>query len=381
MPKTETQIRSLLQSAIDRTNADFVERRSTIHMLFAALVGNTHVWMFGPPGEGKSQLARHVVSFIEGAEFFDLLMFRDRRNEEVNGPLKLSELPNDRYERKVDGYLPSAHYAMVDEGGRSSSIIRDSMLRLMNERTYRNGDQIHRAPLRAMFSGSNSLLTDEESAAFVDRFHGTVYVPRVSEEGLRTLLTRQETDPRRKAVYAPSPLLTLDDMDAATEHAKRIPYADGVLDDEFMGAVYLLHKAGIRPSTRRWMVIQNALRPIAWLMGDDEVTGKHCEWIKHFVWRTEDERRLAERLLSDAFNPSLAEAIREHDLATATYQGVPQDCHDMSAFKAANIAMRKHVRAIEALNSNDPQVADVLKRVQQMAKELVMRSRAAMGVS
>lgn len=382
--RTPDQIRAALQSAIAKTELDFAERKSVIWMIYSALVSGSHVWLFGPPGEAKSLLIRYIVSHVADSRFFDLQMYRDRRAEEVFGPLKLSELKNDKYERKTEGYLYDAHYALIDEGGRSSAIIRDGMLRIANERTYRNGDKVYPGSLEAMFSGSNSLLTDEESAAFVDRFPGIVKVPRVSEEGLEDLFIRQERDPDHKAVHMPSaPVVTLDEMHVARDAANNVTMDEDFIRGDWMRAVRALHKAGIRPSTRRWLVVQNSIRALAWLMGDDKVSAKHCEWLSNFVWRTEDERRVAEKVLSDNFNPKLSEATREHDLAKAVFDSVPTDCTDGPTFRRANVSMRKHITAIkERMDSADAsgRMETLLRDVEGWANEVRRRATDAVGV-
>ena len=56
-------------------------------------------------------------------------------------------LENDEYVRKIDGYLPTAEVAFIDEIFKANSAILNALLTLLNERLFDNGYQRITVPL------------------------------------------------------------------------------------------------------------------------------------------------------------------------------------------------------------------------------------------
>ena len=71
--------------------------------------------------------------------------------EELFGPLSMKGLEDDRYERQIEGYLPTAEVAFVDEIFKANSAILNALLTLLNERLFDNGGVRSRVPSRRSF--------------------------------------------------------------------------------------------------------------------------------------------------------------------------------------------------------------------------------------
>ena len=72
--------------------------------------------------------------------------------QELFGPLSMRALEKDEYERKTTGYLPEASVAFVDEIFKANSAILNTLLTILNERLFDNGDQRTEIPLLCMVS-------------------------------------------------------------------------------------------------------------------------------------------------------------------------------------------------------------------------------------
>src|SRR5205814_10151184 len=108
-----------------------------------------------PPGCGKSLLLDSLLSWAGGTRF-RVLFTKFAVPEECYGPVSLRALKEDRYVRVTAGKLPEADYAFLDEVMKASSAILNTLLRLLNERTFDAGDGVVReVPLKLCVAASN----------------------------------------------------------------------------------------------------------------------------------------------------------------------------------------------------------------------------------
>ena len=67
-----------------------------------------------------------TCSKLTGGRYYERLLTRFSVPEELFGPLSMRGLENDLYVRQIDGYLPTAEVAFIDEifkvGGRCSAL-------------------------------------------------------------------------------------------------------------------------------------------------------------------------------------------------------------------------------------------------------------------
>ena len=101
-------------------------------------------------------------------------------------------LEKDMYVRKIDGYLPTAQVAFVDEIFKANSAILNSLLTILNERLFDNGSERIEVPLLCLVGASNELPESEELDALYDRFLLRSSVEQVSSTALGDLLKLSE---------------------------------------------------------------------------------------------------------------------------------------------------------------------------------------------
>lgn len=119
--------------------------------------------------------------------------------DEIFGPVSISKLKDaDTYERIVDGYLPSATIAFLDEIWKAGPAIQNALLTIINEKIYRNGQFSIRVPLKGLIAASNELLAQGQGLeALWDRFLLRCLVGGIEDMGEfdRMISSTDETEP------------------------------------------------------------------------------------------------------------------------------------------------------------------------------------------
>ncbi len=248
-----SQLRERLTSVLDRLEAGLIERGRIVRLAFLAALAGEHTLLVGPPGTAKSELARRLHLAFAGARYFERLLTRFTVPEELFGPLSISALEQDRYERMTAGFLPQATIGFIDEVFKANSAILNALLTLLNEREFDNGAGRERCPLISVIGATNEVPADEVAEAFFDRFLMRLPVGPVSASGFRSLL---ELDGEKPAAV-PQPLAEADLVALqAAAAAVRLPEDVAALLAELRA---LLAGEQVYVSDRRWV-------KVAWLL-------------------------------------------------------------------------------------------------------------------
>lgn len=175
------QVAGQLSAVREHLVTAFPEREQAIDNILTAAVAGEHVLMVGPPGTGKSALAREFARCI-GGTFYEYLFSKFTTPEEFLGPFSISGLKQDKYERVLTGRLAEADVAFLDEVFKSNSASLNVMLPILNERLVFQGGRGAHIPLRIAVAASNELPTDPSLQALWDRLVLRCFVPPLQSE-------------------------------------------------------------------------------------------------------------------------------------------------------------------------------------------------------
>ncbi len=180
--KAKKRLAALAKEAKDR----FRGRDETINVVLASLASGVPAVLLGPPGTGKSAIVRTIASLCglspKQDDYFEYILTSHTMPEELFGPPDLEALRKGVFRRNTNGMLPRAKFAFLDEVFRGSSQILNTLLSILNERIFHNGNAIEDMDLIGIIAAANSTPTDSELNAFYDRFPIRTWVKSVFEE-------------------------------------------------------------------------------------------------------------------------------------------------------------------------------------------------------
>ena len=169
---TKNDIKSRFQALLHFLNEGVWEKGTEIGMGLLAAVAGESVLLLGPPGVAKSMVARRIKSAFCDAQSFEYLMSRFSTPDEIFGPVSINRLKSaDIYERNTAGFMPSSDIVFLDEIWKAGPAILNTLLTIINEKTFRNGREEMRVPLKLLIGASNELPAEGEGLeALWDRF-------------------------------------------------------------------------------------------------------------------------------------------------------------------------------------------------------------------
>jgi MoxR-like ATPase len=279
-----------LQNFRGALNASNLEREFVIDGLLATLLSKQNAFLLGVPGTGKSDLVRNICKGITAANYFGYLLTPTTDPSEVFGPVAVTKLLKDEYTRDVTGYLPDSHIGFLDELFRGSSAILNSLLTLLNERTFNNGKTIVKTPIQSIVAATNSWPDEESLQAFADRF---LFRPTV--DLLKKPVSKRRLDEWALGLVERPQVgehLTLEELHQLQDAASEVCASEEFLDR--FGSVWeMLASRNIMVSDRRRVQILKFLKAWALVQGDDELYPEHLHnSIVHIVYQTKEDQEV-----------------------------------------------------------------------------------------
>jgi MoxR-like ATPase len=274
-------------TGIREMDASLIERTDEITLVATALIARENALLVGPPGTAKSMLAQAFLDLLGGGKLFTWILNKSTSVEDIFGQLDVIRYArgDGAYVRRSHDKLPEADVAVLDELFRGNSAILNTLLPILNERTWDNGTQRIKLPLKCVISGTNNWAEDENAAdlaAFFDRFllRKTV-APIATEDGLERLLfgTNGDRDHRPKFTVS----LSTAELEQAQNEAAALSWTDAA-KQAILQIIAELKAQGIHPGDRRKLKSYNAASAYAYVQGAAQVEREHLEILQHVLW-------------------------------------------------------------------------------------------------
>lgn len=332
-------------------NRGIYEKETEISLsLLAALAGESII-LLGPPGVAKSMVARQLKTAFRDAQSFEYLMSRFSTPDEIFGPVSIQKLKtSDTYERAVEGYLPTADVVFLDEIWKAGPAIQNTLLTVINEKIFRNGNWEMHLPLKLLVAASNELPAKGEGLeALWDRFVIRIESrPIKLEKNFRAMLLDSHAD-----FLGPTDFTDSTDFSGFTGGLGHADFADNadfsdlkITSEEYAEWTERIDKIGVKievldaisairkslravnvdeaaerrniyVSDRRWKNIVRLLRTSAFMQDREEVDICDLLPIYHCLWQEPEERDAIRNIVIRALFSPFADKLVEMKNALA----------------------------------------------------------------
>lgn len=332
-------------------NRGIYEKETEISLsLLAALAGESII-LLGPPGVAKSMVARQLKTAFRDTQSFEYLMSRFSTPDEIFGPVSIQKLKtSDTYERAMEGYLPTADVVFLDEIWKAGPAIQNTLLTVINEKIFRNGNREMHLPLKLLVAASNELPAKGEGLeALWDRFVIRIESrPIKLEKNFRAMLLDSHAD-----FLGPTDFTDSTDFSGFTGGLGHADFADNadfsdlkITSEEYAEWTERIDKIGVKievldaisairkslravnvdeaaerrniyVSDRRWKNIVRLLRTSAFMQDREEVDICDLLPIYHCLWQEPEERDAIRNIVIRALFSPFADKLVEMKNALA----------------------------------------------------------------
>ena len=321
--KINQSLRARIESLLKLLNEGLYEKEEAIRLALLSAAAGESIFFLGPPGTAKSMISSRIHhAFKEGTKYFEYLMNEFSTPDEIFGSVKLKGLDEGIYEKNTNGYLPEANVAFLDEIWKSGPAILNTLLTIINEKKFRNGDKVEKVPLQVLLAASNELPKEKAGLeALYDRFIIRTMVNPVSMDNEESFFALCEKSGKELVVpeNMKSNLLTIEEVQNWSEKINEAALTDNIKEVimEIRRELEVKNQEKNREekekyyvSDRRWKKIIHLLKTSAFLCDREEVDLMDLQLITYCIWNTPKQREEVKSIVK--------EIVQEHGLECTT---------------------------------------------------------------
>ncbi len=361
--KSTQNLRKRIEHLLNLLNSGLYEKEEAIRLALLSAAAGESIFFLGPPGTAKSMISSRIHhAFKEGTKYFEYLMNEFSTPDEIFGSVKLKGLDEGIYEKNTNGYLPEANVAFLDEIWKSGPAILNTLLTIINEKKFRNGDKVEKVPLQVLLAASNELPKEKAGLeALYDRFIIRTMVSPVSMDNEESFFALCEKSGKELVVpeNMKSNLLTIEEVQNWSEKINEAALTDNIKEVimEIRRELEVKNQEKNREekekyyvSDRRWKKIIHLLKTSAFLCDREEVDLMDLQLITYCIWNTPKQREEVKSIVK--------EIVQEHGLECTTAiddieQQIKAFSKDVEATWYKMTEKKTHLEAVTKIDSDN----------------------------
>lgn len=361
--KSTQNLRKRIEHLLNLLNSGLYEKEEAIRLALLSAAAGESIFFLGPPGTAKSMISSRIHhAFKEGTKYFEYLMNEFSTPDEIFGSVKLKGLDEGIYEKNTNGYLPEANVAFLDEIWKSGPAILNTLLTIINEKKFRNGDKVEKVPLQVLLAASNELPKEKAGLeALYDRFIIRTMVNPVSMDNEESFFALCEKSGKELVVpeNMKSNLLTIEEVQNWSEKINEAALTDNIKEVimEIRRELEVKNQEKNREekekyyvSDRRWKKIIHLLKTSAFLCDREEVDLMDLQLVSYCIWNTPKQREEVKSIVK--------EIVQEHGLECTTAiddieQQIKAFSKDVEATWYKMTEKKTHLEAVTKIDSDN----------------------------
>lgn len=376
MLSTNQQIIASVNSYL---NTVVLEREQEIKNMLACILSGQHAFFLGLPGVAKSyMIERFVACFDEDITYFNILMGATTVPEEIFGATDITRLLKDKVMvRNTDGFLPQAQIAFIDEVFKGNSAVLNTLLRILNERKYKDGNVEVDVPLISLFTASNEMPPAEDKSlrAFINRVICKMVVSPIQHKSsfIKMLEGASVTPPK---------VLTHKLIAQMQAEVEAITIDDDFYDKYFELRCELHAKLPkLHVSDRQFKAMIKFLKAQCYLMGGTSLSQDYLITLQDCLWEEPEQIKDIARILSGYLSPSVNRATNLYNECMALIDSANK-ATDHKDLVANYNALKERYKEIDNKIKDNPGSAPFLKEITDKLKPSMdsLKKRVLAGV-
>lgn len=168
---------SYLQWHMDRISENVVGRGEIVRQAMYAIITREHMLLLSRTGMAKSFLANYIFNTFEQVRVFSSQASKDQTPDNYFGPYNIDEFRKGRIRHNIHGSIIEADLVFLDEFFDASDVVLRSLLSVLNERRFINGQEVIDAAVHTAIATANYMRMNEVTEAVLDRFNFKSIIP------------------------------------------------------------------------------------------------------------------------------------------------------------------------------------------------------------
>ena len=382
---TQTQTPSKLIEIRNKLNQIFVAREAEVDAIIVGLLSREPVILVGAPGTAKTALIESLGKLV-GGKVFTYLLSRFTEPDELFGALDIKAYREGKIQRVINNTILTANIVFLDEIFKASSAIRNTLLRVLNEREYRYGDQVVKVEWLGFYTASNEISADAEDQAFYDRLVIRRFVKYVPNTAWKDLLIKgiefEETNSLR-------PIVTIAEVKSLQAEVirrfKAVKGNDAVLN-KYIEAIARLQEKNVILSDRRKIKVLKVASAFSLLYGSTAVSlDDVADALRLVAIHSEDDVKKVEEVIAMVGLSEASMLMREIQTLITELKNVTakiRETRDLNEFRElrrqGKVLIKELIARIKRLQDT-PRASSIIGEVEALINDFKESVAKALG--